>query len=71
MADAATKVQKWMKLLWWGVYLIGAFGAYALYQHDLSLLRGVLAVCGAYALVGVGFGIWAGQTFKKARAASE
>ena len=71
MDDAATKVQKWMKLLWWGVYLIGALGAYALYQQDLSLLRGVLAFCGAYALVGVGFGVWAGETFRKARAASE
>jgi hypothetical protein len=53
--------------LWIGAVLLTALNAFAFSQPASSLTLVALACSAAYALYGIGFGIWAGKRVAQAR----
>ncbi|MBV1686941.1 hypothetical protein KRR38_04440 [Novosphingobium sp. G106] len=52
-------------ILWIGAALVAIFNSAAAYLHSQPLTYAALALTAMFALVGVGFGIWAGRTLAK------
>jgi hypothetical protein len=61
MRNANMVVMQWAAILWIGSGLVTGFGIFAAYRQDMNLILWALAVAAAFALFGVGFGIWAAR----------
>lgn len=61
MRNANMLVMQWAAILWIGSGLVTGFGIFAAYRQDMNLILWALAVTAAFALFGVGFGIWAAR----------
>ncbi|RIA35362.1 hypothetical protein DFR49_4339 [Hephaestia caeni] len=59
MTDGHQIVMRRSMILWIGTALLIAFNVFAASQHSVALTYAALAATGAFALFGIGFGIWA------------
>lgn len=65
MTEGTKKVRAYSSYLWIGTAAIIAFNLTAAMLLGLGLTYAALALTGIFALVGIGFGIWAGCTLAK------
>ena len=65
MNDVASLIMKRSTPLWIGSGLLFASDLMAGYSGNIDLLKASLILTGAFALYGVGFGIWAGRTLAR------
>lgn len=62
MTDGHALVMRRSIILWIGTALVIAFNMFAASQQRAALIYTALAVTGAFALLAIGFGIWAART---------
>ena len=70
MNAASVTVMKRAMYLWIGTGLVMGFNIFAAYQASEIAVYSALALTGLFALVGIGFGIWAARTVARASAAA-
>ena len=61
MTEANVLVMKRAMFLWIGAGLLLAFNIFAASQQSASLVYWALALTGAFAVFGIGFGVWAAR----------
>jgi hypothetical protein len=65
MTRGIRKVWRASLLLWIGVAAVVSFNTAAAMLRSEALTYAALALTGMFALVGIGFGLWAGRTLAK------
>jgi Na+-transporting NADH:ubiquinone oxidoreductase subunit NqrD len=68
MNEANVTVMKRAVFLWIGAGLVLGLNVFAAYQQSAAVIYAALAITGLFALVGIGFGIWAARTITRAAA---
>jgi Na+-transporting NADH:ubiquinone oxidoreductase subunit NqrD len=61
MPDANAVVMRRAVILWIGAGLLLGFNIFAASQQSLSLVHWALALSAAFAVFGIGFGVWAAK----------
>lgn len=67
MPEANALVMRRAVILWVGAGLLLGFNIFAALQHSLTVVYWALALSAAFAVVGVGFGVWAAKTMTARR----
>ena len=68
MDKANVTVMKRATLLWIASGLVLGLNIFAAYRADIALIYAALAITGAFALVGIAFGLWAARAVTRASA---